>query len=73
MLYLKYISTIHSNINRKISKGFNMYCRQADLIAIRNQRKRILGLDIGDSRIGVSIWRKASFPKFKVNKILKTL
>jgi hypothetical protein len=50
-----------------------MYCRQADLIAIKNQRKRILGLDIGDRRIGVSIWRKASFPKFKVNKILKTL
>jgi putative Holliday junction resolvase len=55
MLYLKYISTIHSNINRKKSKGFNMYCTQADLITIKNQRKRILGLDIGDRRIGVSV------------------
>lgn len=32
-----------------------MYCTLDELIALKNQRKRVFGLDIGDRRIGVSV------------------
>ncbi len=32
-----------------------MYCTLTELIDIKNQRKRVLGLDIGDRRIGISV------------------